>query len=38
MDLIRKSITINSSVRYMEISAKDSEGRYVPVKLNFAAI
>lgn len=38
MELIRKSITTNSSVRYMEISQKDDEGRYIPVKLNFASI
>lgn len=38
MELIRKSITTNSSVRYMEISSKDDEGRYIPVKLNFASL
>ncbi len=38
MELIRKSITTNSSVRYMDISSKDSEGRYVPVRLNFASL
>ena len=38
MELIRKSITTNSSVRYMEISSKDSEGRYIPIRLNFAAV
>jgi hypothetical protein len=38
MELIRRSITTNSSVRYMEISQKEGEGRYVVVKLNFAAL
>lgn len=38
MELIRKSITTNSSVRYMEFSAKDDEGRYIPVRLNFAVL
>jgi len=38
MELIRKSITTNSSVRYMEIAVKDDAGKYVPVKLNFANI
>lgn len=38
MELIRKSITTNSSVRYMDISVKDNEGKYIPVKLNFASI
>jgi hypothetical protein len=38
MDLIRKSITTNSSVRYMEIAQKDPDGRYIPVILNFATL
>jgi len=38
MELIRKSITTNSSVRYMDISVKDDEGKYTPVRLNFASI
>lgn len=38
MELIRKSITTNSSVRYMDISVKDKEGKYQPVKLNFASV
>lgn len=38
MELIRKSITTNSSVRYMDISVKDDQGKYIPVKLNFASI
>lgn len=38
MELIRKSITTNSSVRYMEIASKDDEGKYIPVKLNFASL
>lgn len=38
IELIRKAITVNSSVRYMEISYKDDEGRYIPVKLNFATL
>lgn len=38
MELIRKSINRNSTVRYMEISEKDENGRYIPIRLNFATI
>jgi len=38
MELIRKSINRNSTVRYMEIAEKDENGRYVPIRLNFATI
>lgn len=38
MELIRKSINRNSTVRYMEIAEKDENGRYIPIRLNFATI
>lgn len=38
MELIRKSITVNSTVRYMEFARKTKEGKYEAVKLNFAAL
>lgn len=38
MELIQKSINRNSTVRYMEISEKDENGRYIPIRLNFATI
>lgn len=38
MELIRKSINRNSTVRYMEIAEKDESGRYIPIRLNFATV
>lgn len=38
IELIKKSITTNSSVRYMDFSVRNDEGRYIPVKLNFSTI
>ena len=38
MELIRKSINRNSTVRHMEIAEKDENGRYVPIRLNLATI
>jgi hypothetical protein len=38
MELLKNSITTNSSVRYMDFSVKDENGKYQPVKLNFSSI
>lgn len=38
IEFLKKSISTNSSVRYMEISAKDENGEYQSVKLNFSSI
>lgn len=38
MELIRKSINRNMTVRYMEIAEKDENGRYNPIRLNFATV
>lgn len=38
MELLKNSITTNNSVRYMDFSVKDDEGRYIPVKLNFSTL
>lgn len=38
IEFVKKSMSTNSSVRYMEISAKDANGEYQTVKLNFSSI
>jgi hypothetical protein len=38
MDLIKKSMSSNSSKRYMNVYKKDKEGQYTNVQLNFSAI
>lgn len=38
LELVKKAIYTNSSVRYMDIWVKDDEGQYIPVKLNFSTI
>jgi hypothetical protein len=38
LEFVKKSMSTNSSVRYMEISAKDKNGDYKAVKLNFSSI
>jgi uncharacterized protein DUF3164 len=38
LEFVKKSMSSNSSVRYMEISAKDKNGEYQTVKLNFSSI
>lgn len=38
IEFVKRSMSSNSSVRYMEISAKDEMGEYQSVKLNFSSI
>ncbi|WP_346856552.1 DUF3164 family protein [uncultured Draconibacterium sp.] len=38
MDLIKKSIQKNKSVRYLTIFEKDDEGKYKQIQLNFSAL
>lgn len=38
IEFVKRSMSSNSSVRYMEISAKDAMGEYQTVKLNFSSI
>ncbi len=38
LEFVKKSMSTNSSVRYMEISTKDANGEYKAVKLNFSSL
>lgn len=38
MDLIKKSIQVNQSRRYLKVSVRDQEGKYNLIQLNFSSI